>query len=125
MDTEHDVGRWPISPMKGGQFFVAGNPGNASTAQHMQQSFPQHEVDDFYRPQSEAIPSVVASSDLLGPGDTPHFVLDAGMLKQLEKRDPQDNVKAFLKFQHLNSPALPGASISKVYIIVTPATAEE
>ncbi|QIX01289.1 hypothetical protein AMS68_006806 [Peltaster fructicola] len=105
LQDEHELGQWPISPTKGGHIFVAGNPGNASTADHMQ-TFAQ-QADDFYRPQSEAEPSVVASSDLLGPGQLPDFVLDADMLDQLDKRDPQENVKAFLSFQHLNSPCAP------------------
>jgi hypothetical protein len=83
---------FPISPEKGGHIFVAGDPGNPQSATNI--------VDNVFRPTSDAMPSVVASSDLLGPGQLPDFAL----LQHLEQRDPQDNVKNFLSLQHLNEP---------------------
>lgn len=47
-------------------------------------------------------PSVVASSDLLGPGALPALRLDEGHLRGLQARDPQENVRQFLTFQHVN-----------------------
>lgn len=56
------------------------------------------------RPISEGVPSVVASSDVFGPSELPDFALHEAYVQQLEKRDPQENVKAFLHFQHVSSP---------------------
>ena len=57
------------------------------------------------RPVSEAVPSVVASSDLLGPGRLPALRLDEDLLRVVQTRDPQENVRQFLNFQHLDEPA--------------------
>lgn len=57
------------------------------------------------RPLSEAVPSVVASSDLLGPGRLPALRLDEDRLRIVQTRDPQENVRQFLCFQHLDEPA--------------------
>ncbi|CAF9905590.1 MAG: hypothetical protein ALECFALPRED_001040 [Alectoria fallacina] len=57
------------------------------------------------RPMSEAVPSVVASSDLLGPGRLPALRLDEHLLRVVKTRDPQENVRQFLSFQHLDEPA--------------------
>ncbi|KAL9026365.1 MAG: hypothetical protein Q9196_004958 [Gyalolechia fulgens] len=56
------------------------------------------------RPASEAVPSVVASSDLLGPGQRPPLRLDEDVLRVVQSRDPQDNVRQFLTFQHVDEP---------------------
>lgn len=110
------IGCFPISPSKGGRTRVPLSPGNrlqvpgrrvvsalpSPRSAAMQQSEPGTPM----RPTSEAVPSVVASSDLLGPGTLPTFNLDADMLGKIEKRDPQDNVRNFLQFQHINSPGL-------------------
>ncbi|KAF2645688.1 SAM and PH domain-containing protein [Massarina eburnea CBS 473.64] len=82
---------FPISPEKGGHIFIAGDPGNAQTADRA--------VENVYRPTSDAIPSVVASSDLLGPGQLPDFTLQEDALQMLDLRDPQDNVRQFLTLQ--------------------------
>lgn len=87
---------FPISPEKGGRIFIAGDPGNAQTATRA--------VDHVYRPTSDAVPSVVASSDLLGPGQLPDFFLEEDMLKSVDRRDPQDNVRQFLALQGLEHP---------------------
>jgi len=87
---------FPISPEKGGHIFIAGDPGNAVSANRV--------VENVYRPTSDAEPSVVASSDLLGPGQLPEFTLQEDLLRNLEQRDPQDNVKQFLSLQHLDQP---------------------
>lgn len=90
---------FPISPEKGGHIFIAGDPGNAQTANRA--------VENVHRPFSDAAqsliePSVVASSDLLGPSQLPDFSLQD--LQELEKRDPQDNVRQFLSLQGLEQP---------------------
>jgi len=57
------------------------------------------------RPISEAVPSVVASSDLLGAGRLPALRINEEALRVVETRDPQENVRHFLNFQHLDEPA--------------------
>ena len=63
------------------------------------------------RPTSEAMPSVVASSDLLGPGNRPALRLHENFLRVVQNRDPQENVRQFLTFQHMadspNEPSTP------------------
>ena len=59
------------------------------------------------RPASEAVPSVVASSDLLGPGTYPALRLNEKLLNVVQSRDPQENVRQFLSFQHVGSPEEP------------------
>lgn len=58
------------------------------------------------RPTSEVVPSVVASSDILGPGQRPPLRLDEQVLRVVQSRDPQENVRQFLNFQHMDKPAL-------------------
>ncbi|KAL8988685.1 MAG: hypothetical protein Q9177_002280 [Variospora cf. flavescens] len=58
------------------------------------------------RPTSDVVPSVVASSDLLGPGQRPSLRLDEQVLRVVQSRDPQENVRQFLNFQHMDRPAL-------------------
>ncbi|CAK3851774.1 SAM and PH domain containing [Lecanosticta acicola] len=107
LHNEHGLGRFPVSPTKGGRIFVAGDPGNAHTAENMVPNVHKQQdtlLDDPFRPVSEAQPSIVASSDLLGPGQLPSFALQEDALGQLGSRDPQENVKRFLEFQHIKSP---------------------
>lgn len=61
-------------------------------------------IETQWRPASEHVPSVVASSDLLGPGPPPTVRLDENVLRVVQTRDPQENVRQFLNFQHINSP---------------------
>jgi hypothetical protein len=61
-----------------------------------------HQNEDV-RPTSDAEPSVVASSDVLGPGNLPHFDITPEKLSEIAPRDPQENVRQFLNFQHLHS----------------------
>lgn len=79
---------------KGGFVMVAGDPGNPETAHALNQP------DDIFRPVSDAIPSVIASSDILGPGIPPLQYLQEASLRNIQARDPQDNVLQFLNFQH-------------------------
>lgn len=101
---------FPISPENGGHIFIAGDPGNALSAQRVVENVhkpaPAEECrpGEGYRPTSDAIPSVVASSDVLGPGELPDFNLQEDILRQLELRDPQDNVRQFLTLQGVDQP---------------------
>ncbi|KAK4145517.1 uncharacterized protein C8A04DRAFT_35782 [Dichotomopilus funicola] len=83
-----------------GIIMVAGDPGNPETATALVPS------DDSFRPVSDAVPSVVASSDVMGPGSLPPLgYLQAAALRNLQSRDPQENVRQFLDFQrpHANA----------------------
>lgn len=93
---------WPISPTRGGHIVVMGNPGNVQVADKILPNVHRRDRQvDSCRPVSDVVPSVVASSDLLGPGQLPAFALHEEILQRLEHRDPQDNVKQFLNFQHV------------------------
>lgn len=82
----------PVSP-QGGTIWIAGNPGNPLTAESMQHN----------RPISDAVVSIVASSDVLGPGSVPAFRhLEEASLRNVQRRDPQENVKQFIQFQHMD-----------------------
>ena len=78
------------------------------------------------RPTSDAEPSVVASSDVLGPGNLPQFDITPEKLSEIAPRDPQENVRQFLSFQHLhsaspvNAPSPPPASSASFAASPTP-----
>ncbi|KAI3329466.1 hypothetical protein HD806DRAFT_530855 [Xylariaceae sp. AK1471] len=80
---------------KGGIILVAGDPGNPTTAPALNRP----SSTEALRPMSDAVPSVVASSDILGPGMPPFQYLQEAALRNLQTRDPQDNVRQFLDFQ--------------------------
>lgn len=71
----------------GGRAIVAGDPGNPKTAPNLLKPSPNSEV-----------PSIVASSDALGPR-VPDLSQDK--LSEVQPRDPQENVRNFLNFQSL------------------------
>ncbi|KAF4157291.1 hypothetical protein CNMCM6069_005797 [Aspergillus lentulus] len=72
---------------------LTGNPGNPETAKNL------------LRPKSDAEPSVVASSDILGPAQqTPRLCEE--MLNEVKRLDPQENVRQFLSYQHVEPPVL-------------------
>lgn len=104
LQNDHGLGTFPISPRKGGHVFVFGDPGNAGTAANIVPNVHKQPVDESGTLTSDVIPSLVASSDLLGPGQLPEFALHEQYLDQLESRDPQDNVRQFLRFQHMQTP---------------------
>ncbi|KAK6205793.1 DNA-binding transcriptional regulator ume6 [Pestalotiopsis sp. IQ-011] len=87
----------PFADTNGGRILVAGDPGNAATAPALNRQ-PSTEA---LRPMSDAVPSVVASSDVLGPGAGmgPFQYLQEATLRNVQHRDPQDNVRQFLEFQ--------------------------
>ena len=66
--------------------------------QRLQEEF----AEDFLRPASEAVPSVVASSDVLGPDPVN---ITPERLNGIQPRDPQENVRQFLNFQHMHAPS--------------------
>ncbi|KAI1329604.1 hypothetical protein F5Y16DRAFT_90415 [Xylariaceae sp. FL0255] len=85
----------------GGVIMVAGDPGNPATAPAINRP----SSTEALRPMSDAVPSVVASSDVLGTGLTPLQYLQEASLRNVQTRDPQDNVRQFLNFQHQHANA--------------------
>ncbi|GKT42117.1 protein pob1 [Colletotrichum spaethianum] len=83
------------------QVVITGNPGNPQTARAL-------DPNQILRPVSDAVPSVVASSDVLGPGNaTPLQYLQEAALRNVAARDPQDNVRQFLDFQKHEGSTVP------------------
>lgn len=87
----------------GGVVMIAGDPGNPETAKAIK---PDDEV--VFRPVSDAVPSVVASSDILGteglhPLQYLQQVRDAQAQEAQEERD-NSHVKRFLELQLRNPP---------------------
>ncbi|KFA70898.1 hypothetical protein S40288_10119 [Stachybotrys chartarum IBT 40288] len=77
----------------GGTLMIMGDAGNPDTARAI-------DPNKVLRPVSDAVPSVVASSDVLGPGSLPPLqYLQETTLRTVQLRDPQDNVRRFLDFQ--------------------------
>ncbi|KAF2725498.1 hypothetical protein K431DRAFT_215197 [Polychaeton citri CBS 116435] len=107
LQEDSAVGHFPISPGNGGRIYIAGDPGNATTAQNIVPNVHKQPMDELVPPQTAGL-SVIASSDIFGPTQQPEFSLREDALQQLDRRDPQENVKQFLNLQHMNSP-LPAA----------------
>ncbi|KAJ9250098.1 hypothetical protein DTO207G8_6234 [Paecilomyces variotii] len=78
-----------LESLSGGSI-LTGDPGNPATAPNL-----------VRQSKSDMSPSIVASSDVLGP-NTPEFQISEQKLSEVQKRDPQENVRQFLNFQHLN-----------------------
>lgn len=76
----------PYSPV-----VVTGDPGNAATAPNMAKT-----------PKSDVTPSIVASSDALGPIQTAEMPISEKTLQDVQPRDAQENVRHFLKLQRLS-----------------------
>ncbi|KAL2003797.1 hypothetical protein VTN02DRAFT_2151 [Thermoascus thermophilus] len=80
----------PIESLSGSTI-LTGDPGNPDTAPNL-----------LNGPKSDATPSIVASSDVLGPAQLQQFRLCEEKLNEVKPRDPQENVRHFLNFQHLS-----------------------
>ncbi|KAG6008318.1 hypothetical protein E4U21_004644 [Claviceps maximensis] len=82
-----------VDMANGGSVVIYGDAGNPETARAI-------DLDEIMRPISDAVPSIVASSDVLGPGGVPPLqYLQEASRKNGQSRDPQDNVRQFLNFQ--------------------------
>ncbi|EED16538.1 SAM and PH domain protein (Boi1), putative [Talaromyces stipitatus ATCC 10500] len=79
----------PKDSIHNGNVIVAGDPGNPRTAPNLLLNIPDH------------VPSVVASSDLLGPQQVPQFALSKEKLSEVQPRDPQESIRQYLNLQHL------------------------
>ncbi|OQE22545.1 hypothetical protein PENSTE_c010G10397 [Penicillium steckii] len=75
----------------GNRAIVTGDPGNPKTAPNLLKS-----------PKTEFTPSLVASSDAMGPNPASAFQLSQERLREVQPRDPQENVRNFLNFQSLD-----------------------
>lgn len=75
----------------GSPVVVAGDPGNAATAPNMVKS-----------PKSDVTPSLIASSDALGPNQPAEMPISAKTLQDVQPRDAQENVRHFIKLQRLS-----------------------
>ncbi|ODA77366.1 hypothetical protein RJ55_06994 [Drechmeria coniospora] len=77
----------------GGSVLIFGDAGNPQTAQAI-------DPKEALRPISDAVHSVAASSDILGPQSLPPLQhLQEAVLRSVRARDPQENVRQFLGFQ--------------------------
>ncbi|ETI27023.1 hypothetical protein G647_10122 [Cladophialophora carrionii CBS 160.54] len=68
----------------------------------MKQTWEEEARRPISEARSEALPSVVGSSDALGPSS---LKITAETLSVVQPRDPQENVRQFLSFQHLHAPS--------------------
>lgn len=66
----------------------------------MQRAFEEDARRPVSEARSEALPSVVGSSDVLGPSA---FKITAETLGGVQPRDPQESVRQFLNFQHVHA----------------------
>lgn len=80
----------PIGPSNG-RIIVTGDPGNPKTAPNLAKS-----------PHSDITPSLIASSDVLGPVQAPEYQFSLDRLSEVQPRDPQENVRNFISFQKLS-----------------------
>ncbi|KKY39929.1 putative sam and ph domain-containing protein [Diaporthe ampelina] len=88
-----------VNMESGGVIMVAGDPGNPETARRIE---PDEEV--VFRPVSDAVPSVVASSDVLGTeGLPPLQYLQQATLRNAQEQQKRDNVRQFLELQNTAS----------------------
>jgi hypothetical protein len=74
----------------GSSMVVTGDPGNPATARNLA------------KPSTDVTPSIVASSDALGPIQPSNLPLSQDKLHVVEPRDAQENVRNFLNFQRLS-----------------------
>ncbi|KAF4976705.1 hypothetical protein FZEAL_6669 [Fusarium zealandicum] len=84
---------YPHIDINGGGTVMIGDTSNPQTAKALDPNRPM-------RPVSDTEPSVVASSDVMGPGMPPLQYLQEASLRGLQSRDPLDNVRQFLNFQN-------------------------
>ncbi|OAA48189.1 SAM and PH domain-containing protein [Beauveria brongniartii RCEF 3172] len=83
-----------------GKVLIYGDVGNPETARAL-------DPNEDLRPFSDATPSLVASSDILGTGGMPPLqYLREASLRNVQSRDPQENVRQFLNFQHTKDVSL-------------------
>lgn len=84
-----------------GTVMIMGDAGNPETARAI-------DPNQILRPVSDAVPSVVASSDVMGTDGVPALqYLQEASLRNLQSRDPQDNVRQFLHFQDNGANEIP------------------
>ena len=70
--------------------------------QRLREEYPIETESSVIRPTSEVVPSIVASSDVLGQSQLPALSLTPETLGEVRPRDPQENVRQFLNLQHVD-----------------------
>lgn len=90
----------PVSPTKGGRIYIATDSSRSPTVVSLAPSA-RKQSDNAARLTTDTMPSLIASSDLLGPGQLPDFALHANVLDRLGNRDPQEHVRQYLSLQHV------------------------
>lgn len=83
---------YPGELLQPGTSIITGNPGNPETAENL------------LRPKSDAEPSVVASSDVLGPAKPK---LCPETLNEVKPIDPHESIRQYLSYQHIDPPSPP------------------
>lgn len=100
----------------GGVIMIAGDPGNPETAKAIK---PEDEV--VFRPVSDAGPSVVASSDIMGTeGLPPLQYLRQATMQNARDREQQNNVRNFLELQHQHAAAAEGVPLTPPFEMLPP-----
>ncbi|RPB12779.1 hypothetical protein P167DRAFT_553365 [Morchella conica CCBAS932] len=85
------------APAEHGTIFIATTPSIADAS-----ALPRLSIfDGASRPTSMVAPSIIASSDVLGPSQRREVKLKQNTLKDVGRMDPLENVKQFLTLQHL------------------------
>lgn len=79
----------------GSSMIITGDPGNAATARNLAKPSKLESKPDV-------TPSIVASSDALGPVQPNDLPLSQDKLHDVQPRDAQENVRNFLNFQRLS-----------------------
>jgi hypothetical protein len=98
-----------------GATIIVGAAGNPETARAIDLD------NEPQRPMSDAVPSVVASSDVMGTNGVPPLqYLREATLRNLQARDAQDNVRQFLHFQQNNANEVPPTPPFEVTPAVAP-----
>jgi hypothetical protein len=87
--------KYPNAVLQKGVILI-GSPGNPETAQNL------------LRPMSEAEASVVASSAVFGPQTGMGPRLSEAALSEVQRLDPQETIRNFLRNQHLDDSPKPG-----------------
>jgi hypothetical protein len=80
--------------------------------QRIQEEFSELQIDHITEPPEERRstiqPSVVGSSDILGPNEP--ISITPELLNEIQARDPQESIRQFLNFQHVHNSGLHGPS---------------
>lgn len=77
------------------------SPSYNSTAIQHEDVSPKQRKDERPETVESVTPSLIGSSDVLGPTHPPNLVMHEGILEQLDRSHPQEIVKQYLTLQHV------------------------